>query len=193
MPEYDENDTEIEEEPEGIRGIRQAKKAAEAEQERLKAELSQAQDAVKELAFLKAGLPEDSKTAAYFRSTYQGDLTAEAIKAAAIEAGIIPETSPEVTSSIQAQTQMASAMTGGQSPQYGEVQVGPDYARIAVPAEQADKWTEFEAALKSGPMGAQKAADVLRRYGDEVGVGPTDPLSTSPNTTPLANQANRII
>jgi hypothetical protein len=195
MPEYDDDGNEIPEPEgdEGIRGIRQAKKAAEARADAAEAAAAEAQTAVKELAFLKAGLPEDSKTAAYFRNTYTGDLTPEAIKQAAAEAGIIPDQSTEASESIAGQSQMAQGMQGAQAPHFGSVQIGPSHAPVTVPAEDAEMYQELEAAAKRGFQGIQQMSEILRRHGHEGGSGETEPLHTGPNTVPLANQQNRII
>lgn len=190
MAEYDEDGNEIE--SEGIQGLRGAKKAAEARAEAAEAELATARDATKELAFLKAGL-DDSKQSTFFRTHYDGELTSEAIQAAAQEAGIVPDASQETQANVAAQAQMAAGLQGAETPNFGSVQIGPPTARITVPAEQAEMWTEYERALQSGPMGAQRGAEVLRRFGHEIGTGDTEPLNTSPNTVPLANQANRIL
>ena len=190
MPEGEEGQ---ESEEEGIRGIRQAKKAAEARADAAEAELAEAREATKELAFLKAGLPEDSKTANYFRQTYTGDLTAEAIKQAAMDAGVIDDANPELTDALAGQAQMAQAIQGAQPPQFGQVTVGPPHAPVTVPADQAELYQQLEAAARRGPTGIQEMAQILRQAGHEVGGGEVESLHSSPNVVPLANQQNRII
>jgi len=48
-----------------------------------------AADAQRELAFYKAGISPEDKAASYFIKGYEGDLSAEAIRAAAEEAGFL--------------------------------------------------------------------------------------------------------
>jgi len=71
-----------------------------------------------ERAFDKAKLP-DSKTADYFRKTYTGDTSEDAIRNAAIEAGVIEDTGGASTEEIQGATAMQAAATGGTPPAPG--------------------------------------------------------------------------
>lgn len=59
-------------------------KAAKAEAESIRAQ------AARETAFAKAGIP-DSPLANMFRKSYEGELTAEAIKAQALELGLLQQ------------------------------------------------------------------------------------------------------
>lgn len=82
---------------------REAAKAAE-----------EAKAAQRELAFMKAGLdPESSKVAGLFYKSYDGDLTKEAIQAAALEIGfkIAGDTSPEAQAAEQAKQQNLAAQS----------------------------------------------------------------------------------
>lgn len=177
MPEYDEdgNLIETEPEPEGMQGLRQAKKAAEAEQRRLADELAQANADRREYAAFKAGLDPDDKTTKFFLDHYDGEPTVEAMKAAAVDAGIISDGSEETAQAVQAQTQMARAMVGGEPLPAGQVQVGPPHARHAVPAEEAEMWQEYEKAVR-GPFGAQAGMEVLQKYGREAGGVDVEPM-----------------
>lgn len=163
MSEYDEND---DQESEGIQGIRRAKNAAEARATAAEEALTAAQGAQRELGAIKAGLDPAEKSHAFFLSHYEGDLTPEAMKAAAIDAGIMPEIAPEAQASVQGQAQMAQAFQGGEHTPLGNTQVGPPGMRLQVPAEEAEMWTEFQAALQRGDR--QGSVEVLRAHGRQV-------------------------
>lgn len=177
MPEYDEdgNPIETEPEPEGMQGLRQAKKAAEAEQRRLADQLAQANAERAEYAAFKAGLDPDDKTTKFFLAHYDGEPTVEAMKAAAVEAGIISDGTEEAAAAATAQGQMAQAFTGGESLPAGQVQIGPRHARHNVPAEEAQMWQEYEKAVQ-GPFGAQAGMEVLQKYGREAGGLDVEPM-----------------
>ena len=88
--------------------LRRAKKAAEKalkELESLKAERE----------FEKAGLDLDDPRVAYFKKGYDGDLTAEAIRAEAVKAGFIQEAAPEEpdTAPLDAQQRVAEMAGAG--------------------------------------------------------------------------------
>lgn len=75
--------------PEDARGLRKLLEEAKAEAAAAKQQLAEAtKRAERDAAFAKAGLP-DSKLADLFRDSYQGDLTPDAIKAQAIEIGLV--------------------------------------------------------------------------------------------------------
>lgn len=164
MSEYDETD-DTPEESEGIRGIRQAKQAAEERARAAEEALAAAQAAQRELGAIKAGLDPAEKSHAFFLNHYEGEFTPEAMKAAAIDAGIIPEIAPEAQESVQGQARMAQAFQGGEHVPTGTTYVGPREARIEVPADEAEKWQAFEADLARGGNGL----DVLRQYGHPLG------------------------
>lgn len=87
-------------------------------QEKAVRDAERARDAaIKEAAFLRAGIdPESKGIAAYFVKGYDGPLDAEAIKAAALEAGVVqpPAPSPEQqqrAGEVQTTTQVAGYAT----------------------------------------------------------------------------------
>lgn len=84
MSEYDEYEEEYEEQ----RSDAEWAKLRRTEKARKQAEQEAAQ-AKRELAFYKAGISPDDKAASYFIKGYEGDLSAEAIRAAAEEAGFL--------------------------------------------------------------------------------------------------------
>lgn len=61
----------------------------ERELKALREQLAEGQKATRELAFVKAGVNPQDKKAAYFIKAYDGDLTPDAIKAAALDAGFL--------------------------------------------------------------------------------------------------------
>lgn len=102
-----------EEEPRGLRKQieEQASKAREAE--------ARAAAAERELAFAKAGLPLDDPKMGYFVKGYEGDLTPEAIKAAAESAGFLSPPAPEIPAEELAQHQQAANLAGTGQPAGG--------------------------------------------------------------------------
>lgn len=103
-------------EPEEPRGLRkqieeQAAKAREAE--------ARAAAAERELAFAKAGLPLDDPKMTYFVKGYDGDLSPDAIKAAAESAGFLTAPAPEVPADELAQHQQAANLAGTGEPAGG--------------------------------------------------------------------------
>jgi hypothetical protein len=188
MPEYDENGNEIEPEDEGLRGLRSAKKAAEDRAKAAEEQLIAAQGAQRELAAMKAGLDPDDKAASFFLKHYDGEFTPEAMKAAAVDAGVLPEIDAAAQESAQGQAQMASAFRGGENTPLGSTFVGPREARIEVPADEAEKWQAFEADLARGGNGL----DVLRQYGHPLGGTAGDyeydTGAGAPATTPISGR-----
>lgn len=93
-------------EPESPRGLRKAANKSK----RLEAELQQAQ---RELAFVKAGINPDDPKMRYFVKGYDGDLTAEAVRAAALDAGFLasqaPDSGQQATAAAQDRVMAASA------------------------------------------------------------------------------------
>lgn len=69
--------------------VRQRMKQLEKENRETKKLLAELQNQAKELAFVKAGLDMNSPMAKYFVKGYDGDLTPEAIREAAMEAQLI--------------------------------------------------------------------------------------------------------
>ena len=84
MSEYDEYEEEYEEQ----RSDAEWAKLRRTEKARKQAEQEAAQ-AKRELAFYKAGISPDDKAASYFIKGYEGDLSVEAIRAAAEDAGFL--------------------------------------------------------------------------------------------------------
>ena len=83
------------EEQEGRNPLRDRNKLLEAENAELRAQAEAASSAARELAFVKAGIDPDLPIAKYFVKAYDGDLTADAIREAGIEAGLLKDTQAE--------------------------------------------------------------------------------------------------
>lgn len=74
--------------------VRAQLKRYEKENAELKKQVQQFAETQKKLAFMEAGVPLDSPMAKYFIKGYDGELSSEAIREAALEAQLIaPETS----------------------------------------------------------------------------------------------------
>ena len=81
----------------------------------LEAQAKEADAAKRELAFVKAGVDPDSAAAKYFVKGYDGEFTAEAIRAAAEEANLIPSQKKEVAAEQQAWNRVAQASRAGEA------------------------------------------------------------------------------
>ena len=82
-------------EAEGKNPIRDRMKQLEAEKAELRAELDAVQGAARELAFVKAGIDPELPISKYFVKAYDGELSADAIREAGIEAGLLKDTQAE--------------------------------------------------------------------------------------------------
>lgn len=86
------NDIEFDEQETGRNPLRDRMKQLESENATLKAWANEALDATRELAFVKAGIDSADPMAKYFVKGYDGELSPDAIRAAAIEARLIQDT-----------------------------------------------------------------------------------------------------
>jgi hypothetical protein len=125
-----------------LRKANQAAKRAEAERDQAK----------REAAFLRAGIdPEDTRLS-YFVKGYEGDLKADVIKQAAIDAGFIQPPAPTQEQQ-QAAVQQQEAL-GAQQRVAGIAQAGPGATpNLAVQQRQA-----LEDAYKAGGIEGMTAA-----------------------------------
>lgn len=126
---------------------------------------TRATTAERRLAFVEAGVPTDKPIAQYFIRGYDGEVTAEAIKKAAIEAGIISETkAPDAEQSQQAQTppEQQGTVQDQRSPEDIEAEKVQREALAAMQAAtmggvapgEASMQSQMEEALrKGGPEG----------------------------------------
>ena len=116
----------------------------EAENKELRALKAQAEAAQKELAFAKAGIDLTSKMAQYFVKGYDGELTPEAIQAAAQEANLIPNQQKELASEQQAWNRVSQAQKNGET---SEPVV--DYATKIAQAKSADEVMQLLAQARA--------------------------------------------
>jgi hypothetical protein len=87
----------------------------EAENKALREAAQSAEQAKRELSFVKAGINPDDPKAKYFVKGYDGELTVEAIKAAAEEASLIPSQRKEIEQDAQAFGRLNRAATFGET------------------------------------------------------------------------------
>lgn len=137
----DEDMMEAEDSPRGLR--RAANKS-----KKLEAELAAAR---RELAFAKAGIPMDDPKMGYFVKGYDGELSADAIRAAAQEAGFIGSPQDAVDPVLQdaaaAQQRVMAASAGA----------------VYEDASEEAALARLEAAMNEG--GIEAMLDVARQYG----------------------------
>lgn len=124
--------------------LRQSSKRARE----LEADAEAGREARKELAFIKAGLPETGP-AKFFREHYSGDLDVTAIQTAAREAGFMDDSTDTGAAAIESQSQAAQGATGN-------VTMGSD--------EEFN--SEMQKAALNAPRGetSKAIAEVFRRY-----------------------------
>lgn len=106
--------------PEGPKGLREAAARAKEHEQRAAAAEAEVQTLKRQLAFQEAGVPTEG-AGKWFRQGYDGDLSVDAIKAAAIEDGIIDTASPapstdEVSADLAAADRMAGATQAAAPP-----------------------------------------------------------------------------
>lgn len=129
--------------------LRERMKQLESENAALKAKADEAAKLEREFAFVKAGIDPNTPMAKYFMKGYEGELTVEAIKEAAIEAKLLGTEQPNVA--VQEQSawdrtnQAAAGHTAGEAP----VDYAAKIAGAESPAE-LEKWlTEARKAQSS--------------------------------------------
>ena len=148
--EYDEY--EAEDEPKPKRNWRRELEEQAAAGRAAQEQLAQAQ---RELAFHKAAIPMDAPGISYFVKGYDGDLTADAIRKAAQDAGFLkaPEPDPGLQSEIRQHSDFTAAA--------GTATPGDERTR------QADAIQAAKKAADAAPphMAAQVYADTLAAHG----------------------------
>lgn len=141
--EFDSNDIE----PSGDTGDIKSLRRAASGKKKLEQELEELR---RELAFAKAGLPMDDPKLKYFVKGYDGEMTAEAIREAALDAGFLASqqgSDPSVEAAGAAQQRVMAASSGA--------------AYDAVTEEAA--LAQLEAAMEEG--GIEAMLDVARQFG----------------------------
>jgi len=116
MSEYDdfENEDQVQESKNPFRA---RMKDLESEVKTLRETQQEAQAMKRELAMLKAGVPVDDPASKYFVRAYDGELSVEAIKQAAIEARILASETPaeEITAEREAWQRTNQVVAGAAS------------------------------------------------------------------------------
>ena len=130
-------DDQAQQQPQGRDPIRQQMRRLEKQVKDLKAANEAGQKAARELAFVKAGVNTDDPKAKYFLKGYDGELSADAIRAEAEAAGLVaPKEAPaeDVPAAEQAaHRRQADAVAGGNLT--GERDWDAEYAAAKTPEE----------------------------------------------------------
>jgi len=95
--------------------VRAHMRKLEAENKALREAAQAAEQAKRELTFVKAGINPDDPKAKYFVKGYDGELTVEAIKVAAEEASLIPSQRKEIEQDAQAFGRLNRAAAFGET------------------------------------------------------------------------------
>ena len=146
---YTDDDFDSEEtEPVGDGGDIKSLRRAASGKKKLEQELA---DLRRELAFAKAGLPMNDPKMNYFVKGYDGEMTAESIRQAALEAGFlasqVQSEDPNVTAAAAAQQRVMSASSG------------VSFEGLSEDAALA----QLESAMEEG--GIEAMLDVARQFG----------------------------
>lgn len=141
---YDNDEIDTDEASDSPRGLRRAANKSK----KLESEL---QAAKRELAFLKAGINPDDPKMRYFVKGYEGDLSAEAVREAALEAGFLAsqqkEADPRQQAIASAEQRVVTASAG---------------AAFEDASEEA-ALARLEQAMEEG--GVEAMMEVARQYG----------------------------
>ena len=137
-------------EPTGDSGDIKSLRRAASGKKKLEEELAQIR---RELAFTKAGINPDDPKMRYFVKGYDGELTAEAVRAAAVEAGFVAQqaSDPGLAQVAQSQDRVMSAAAGA----------------ITEDASESAALARLEAAMDEGGIDAM--LEVARQYGIPIG------------------------
>ena len=146
MTDYDDTDIDTTdandiEEDSGPKGLRRAA----SKSKKLDAELEQAR---RENAFLKAGIAMDDPRMKYFVKGYDGDLTSEAVRNAALEAGFIQQgNNAQLAEAAASQQRVISASAGS----------------VMEDNTEAAALSRLQSAMEEG--GVEAMLEVARQYG----------------------------
>lgn len=110
---YEFEDEQVDQQPKDP--VRAHLRKLEAENKRKDELLAEAEKAKRELVFLKAGINPDDPKAKYFVKGYDGEMTVEAIRAAAEEASYIPSQRKELEEDAAAFGRVARAAAQGET------------------------------------------------------------------------------
>lgn len=110
------NDHDIDDDSNETRNpLRDRMKTLEQENAGLRTRVAEAETATRELAFLKAGVDTSNPAAKWFVKGYDGDLTPDVIRAAAIEATLIRDTTSPTPAEQQAWQKSSQLAAGSPS------------------------------------------------------------------------------
>lgn len=110
---YEFEDDQVDQQPKDP--VRAHLRKLEAENKRKDELLAEAEKARRELMFLKAGVNPDDPKAKYFVKGYDGEMSVEAIRAAAEEASYIPSERKELEQDAAAFNRVAKAAAQGET------------------------------------------------------------------------------
>lgn len=141
---YSDDDVETTQDPGDIKSLRRAANSKKKLEQELMA-------AKRELAFTKAGIDPDDPKMRYFVKGYEGDLSAEAVRQAALEAGFLASQTqapdPAQVAATQAQDRVMSAAAGA----------------VVEDSSEAAAYARMEQAMEEGGIDAMLS--VAREYG----------------------------
>lgn len=144
----DANDYEFEDEPQDQQATKDPVRARMREMEKqikaYEAKAKEAEVAQRELAFVKAGVDLNNPAAKYFLKGYDGELTPESIREAAVEASLIPGSSAQMPAEQQAWKRVANAAQAGAT---SEPPV--DYAQRIAQAKNTDEVMQLLAQARA--------------------------------------------
>jgi hypothetical protein len=143
----DDFDSEENESPSGDGDIKSLRRAASGKK-KLEQELN---DLRRELAFAKAGLPMNDPKMNYFVKGYEGEMSADAIRQAALEAGFLASQETSEDSSVSAAAAAQQRVMSASS--------GVSYEGLSEEAALA----QLESAMEEG--GIEAMLDVARQFG----------------------------
>ena len=144
----DANNYEFEEEMQDQQATKDPVRARMRELEKqvkaFEAKAKEAEAAQRELAFVKAGVDLNNPVAKYFVKGYDGELSPEAIREAAVEASLIPGSSSQMPAEQQAWKRVANAAQAGVT---SEPPV--DYAQRIKQAKNSDEVMQLLAQARA--------------------------------------------
>ena len=141
------SDIDRDDEQEGRNPLRDRMKQLEAENAELKARADEASAAARELAFVKAGVDPNLPISKYFMKGYEGELTEDAIREAAIEAQIVKDAQAEQVKS-EAQTWDRSTQIAADSSSEAPMDFSTRISQAKTPDEVMQLLSEAKAQAR---------------------------------------------
>lgn len=146
----DYNEIEDQQDPGDIKSLRRAANS----KKQLEKELA---DARRELAFAKAGIDLNDPKVKYFVKGYDGEMSAAAVRQAAIEAGYVSAATPSAAAS------ESNAMAAATQDRIATASAGAGIEDLS----EASALARLQEAMETGGMDAM--LDVARQYGIPIG------------------------